>query len=243
MFLNQSGAQGGGGRGEWKHCICSSHFIPRMIGALCSHTYGGCSQTKVWKPFNVCMKEPASSSAVATRQYLQVFSDGRLKVNTDTFRIYRCSLFGSAAGVKSANLWCFFLNTLHVCCRRFVTFWTIGDVEGDEESQSPPRALYLSWNVTARRNTPRVRPFTAHSRVHSRHTLIDPASMTRRWSDDLQAGWENKPNGQMWSGRSAPDAAASDHICVSRQTTTGQAFPPSWMPCLKKPGQHQQLLL
>lgn len=215
-----------------------------MICALYSHTYGGFSQTKVWKPFNVCMKEPANSSTVVTRQYLQVYTDGRLKINMNTFRIYCCSLFGSTAGVKSANLWCS-LHTPHLLPLWYMTFSTVGKVQGDEESQSPWCALYLLWNVTAYRNTLRVHPFTVHSCVHSQHTFIDPASMTRCWSDDHQAGWENKPNGQMWTGCSCfwHSSLKSQIICVSHQTTTSDVFLLSYTTCLKKSRLHQRLLL
>lgn len=100
-------------------------------------------------------------------------------------------------------------------------------------------ALYLLWIVKAYRNMLRVHPLT----VHPRHTFIDPAAMTLCWSDDLQAGRENQPNRQMWTGRSASHPPASNHICVSEQTTTRDAFPLSIMPFLKRSRLHQQMLL
>lgn len=220
MFLNQSGAQGGeegrSGSISFVHPTSSPEW-----SALCVHTPMGVSARRrcenllmfAWKN----QPNPALRRQDNTCRCFQ-----RLKVNMNTFRIYCCSLFGSTAGVKSAHLWCFLFFFTHstfvaIDLRRF---WLLVKFRGDEESQSPWCALYLPGNVTAYRNTPRVHLFTVHSCVHSRHTFIEPASMTRCWSDDLQAGWENKPNGRMWTGRSASDAAASNHICVSHRTTS-----------------------
>lgn len=84
-------------------------------------------------------------------------------------------------------------------------------------------------------------------RVHSRKMFTEPASVTHCWSDDLQEGWENQPNGQMWTSRPAFDAAASNsHLCLTpwHQTdlrTTSVAFPLSYTPSLKESRLHLQL--
>lgn len=100
-------------------------FIPLMICALYSHTYGGFNQKKVWKPFNVCMKEPANSSTVVTGQYLQVYSDGRLTWIHLEFTAVLCSGLQQGSKVQTSDV----LYTLRIC-HRCTTFLTIGKVQG-----------------------------------------------------------------------------------------------------------------
>lgn len=94
--------------------------------------------------FNVCMKEPANSSNVdSVRQYLQVYSDSRLKININTFRIYLLLFFvqvhSRGSKVRTSDV----IYTLHICCHCYTMLLTVCKVRGDEESQSPLCALYL----------------------------------------------------------------------------------------------------
>lgn len=114
MFLNQSNAQR---RKEGRSGSISFVHPTNDLCFVFTHLWGFQPVEGV-KSFNVCMKEPANSSTVATRQYLQLYSDGRLKINMNTFRIHCCSLFHSR-GQTCKPLMFFFHSTFVAIVVRF----------------------------------------------------------------------------------------------------------------------------